>query len=72
MQLVGRNSLLDEEAFYSQDLAISRYAGKWKLAKCRIAEQMQMHARKLEFPLGIEYWLAVRMMYLELGGMYKD
>lgn len=65
-------TLLDEEAFYSQDLAVDRYAGKWKTAKCRVADQMQLYARKLEFPLGIEYWLAVRMMYLELGGLYTE
>ena len=52
-----------EEAFYSQDLYLRGYAGKWREAK------RMTHRQKPELD-GLPYWLEVRQCYLELGGYY--
>ena len=63
---------MTEEQLYSQDLAIRHYSGKWKAAKNSVADRMQLPHRKLTFPLPIDYWLAVRLHYLETGGLYIE
>ncbi len=61
------------EELYSDDLAIDQYRGKWKQAKKLVSAQnnVGMCANDSEGHQ-IDYWLAVRKFYLELGGLYKE
>jgi hypothetical protein len=54
----------DDELYYSIDLAVDLFPGKWKDAQ-RLAEA------ELPRTSGIGYWLCARRIFLELGGAYR-
>ncbi len=56
---------VSEEEFYSQDLYLYGYPGKWRTAK------RMVHRRFPELD-GSPYWMKVRLCFLELGGYYRS
>ena len=54
----------DEEQVYSADLAVAKYPGKWKSAK----EEAKILLKEKE---GVEYWLLVRRLFIQMGGAYN-
>src|SRR5947208_2305951 len=59
---------LSDEAYYADGLAIKHHAGKWSKAKDMVRRNLVSYAPTSK--AGIEFWLAVRQCYLELGGQY--